>query len=100
MAETDIPKLADDLNQFYLRFERPADAVIDQHQADINEANLFFEADNNAALQKCVPGKASGPDGVAARVLKSCAGELSGAMQIMETFRSGASPKKTQTQVA
>ena len=80
MAETDISKLADDLNHFCLQFERPADAVIDQSPADITEANLFSEADINAALQKCVPGKASGPDGVATRVLKSCAGELSGVM--------------------
>jgi len=80
MTETDIPKLADDLNQFYLRFERPADPVMDQPQADITEANLFSEDDINADLQKCAPGKASGPNGVATRVLKSCAGELSGAM--------------------
>jgi hypothetical protein len=77
VAQSDVPQLSDNLNKFYLRFER--DETTQQFQlyasTPLNVLDYTI-AEVNAALGRCVPGKASGPDSVPTKILKSCANQL------------------------
>ena len=74
-----IPKLAQDLNEFYLRFERK-DKDCSIQETEIPDTGWFTMQEVTAALKCGVPGKASGPDKIPATIIKSCAAELSAVM--------------------
>ena len=44
--------------------------------ADVAEMVMFTVAEVRQVLRRCVPGKASGPDGIPSTILKSCSDDL------------------------
>ena len=85
VSRKELPTLADDLNKFYLRFEHPrptptpvGDSYIED---DVSGLPLFSINEVYAALKRCKPRKASGPDGVPAKIINACAYELAEPLQ-------------------
>ena len=79
-SKREIPKLAADFNEFYLRYEQETTQTCaggdDGVAAAVPDAELFNVGEVRQILKRCIPGKASGPDGVPAKILKMCADEL------------------------
>ena len=82
-AVTNPESFAKKLNSFYARFETQDFSTECEEwlralpQLDPDEPAPFTEEDVQCQLSRCKPGKAPGPDGIPARVLKTCAWELS-----------------------
>ena len=78
-SQKDLPKLAEDLNQFYLWYANPDNTnqlMRENTDADVAEMVMFTVAEVRQVLRRCVAGKASGPDGVPSTILKSCSDDL------------------------
>ena len=68
--------LPDELNAFYIRFEQE---VSERMPSTLEEpVSGVTVADVRAAFSKVNPRKATGPDGVPGRVLRSCVDQLAG----------------------
>ncbi|KAM7379021.1 hypothetical protein PAMP_017842 [Pampus punctatissimus] len=78
---TSDASLPEELNSFYARFDR------DNHEAAIkavlpadHQPLILSPTDVCAALSRINARKAAGPDGIPGRVLRACAGQLTGVM--------------------
>lgn len=104
-AITDPISFAETLNTFYTRFDtvdftKECKALLETlpilepaHHAP------FTEEDVRRQLNRCKPGKAPGPDGIQARVLKECAVELAPIMHSLfwESYRTATVPTLWKT---
>ena len=78
VSKSDLPKLANNLNHFYLRFEKdepPYQPAADDITTQ-TDVPAFTVTEVNAVLKRCIPGKASGPDAIPTKILKACANQL------------------------
>lgn len=78
VPKNDLPKLANDLNSFYLRFEKSEPPYQPAADDDSTQPAVpaFTVSEVNAVLRRCIPGKASGPDAIPTKILKTCANQL------------------------
>ena len=79
MDAADQRKLADELNQFYTRFNDPELAAVPPDPEPPDKAPDGSEItveEVRAQLRQCQPEKAAGPDGILTKILKSCYFEL------------------------
>ena len=85
VSHREIPQLANDLNNFYLRFEQPQTNSEPPNSTSNTESSPIPFTINEvySALKKCKPRKASGPDGVPAKVINACAYELAEPLKLM-----------------
>ena len=75
-AQCNNPSLPDDLNGFYSRFEDTNNRSVHRLTPTSTDQVLQLSAKSVRRTSRINPRKASGPDNVPGRVLKSCADEL------------------------
>ncbi|KAJ8356933.1 hypothetical protein SKAU_G00197270 [Synaphobranchus kaupii] len=104
-AITDPLSFAEDLNIFYARFDttncsEECRALLETlpipepaHPAPFTVEDVRWQ------LSRCKPGKAPGPDGIQARVLKECAAELAPIMHSLfwESYKTASVPTLWKT---
>ena len=75
---TTSASLAEELNQFYARFDRENSDQVVQPLPPSGTAPVLSHHEVRCCLRNTNPRKAAGPDGVVGRILKDCADELTG----------------------
>mgnify|MGYP001796325356 CR=1 FL=1 len=97
VSKSYLPKLANNFNHFYLRFEKdepPYQPAADDITTQ-TDVPAFTVTEVNAVLKRCIPGKASGPDAIPTKILKACANQLADILCLLFNRCLAASPKKS-----
>lgn len=82
MNELVSPSLADELNNFYSRFDSPRGAHLPPPSGEEGTFKVM-EHDVRCVLSRVNPRKAVGPEGITGRVIKACADQLTPVLTVI-----------------